>query len=237
MIELKLGKITSKELSAWFNISDSSFRKAENKKKYLEILTKYADFHLVTKGNGNTVYIDAIYEPIYTGEAGPSPRQRIKELVQQNWNEHGLDTCSRVASQNYPILKQEGYTIAESTNYRYTCDGRTELWGSPMKRTSGSLGSCRYEYAKIAVNGAIVPLNAEEQKIKDQLIKKYFGNLNEWTLGVVEDLKKGRITEEEAGQALKNLDAHGEYLSWKGELEAAIGNPIVKATRVEESAF
>lgn len=237
MIKLHLGKMSGKEMAAWFNMSTSNYSKTEIRQQCYRILEKYAKYHLENRNGGKVVVIDEIYVDEYIGEQGPPARARIKELVQQNWNEHGLDTCSRVASQNYPILKQEGYTIAESTNYRYTCDGRTELWGSPMKRTSGSLGSCRYEYAKIAANGAIVPLNAEEQKIKDQLIKKYFGNLNEWTLGVVEDLKKGRITEEEAGQALKNLDAHGEYLSWKGELEAAIGNPIVKATRVEESAF
>jgi hypothetical protein len=101
-----------------------------------------------------------------------------------------------------------------------------------MKRTSGSLGSCHYEYAKLLPNGAIAPFTPEEEQIKTRLIKKYFGDLNEWTLGVVEDLKKGRITEEEAGQALKNLDSHGEYVSWKVELEQAIGTPIVKATRV-----
>lgn len=142
--------------------------------------------------------------------------------------------CSRVAKVNYPILKSEGYTLAEITNYIYTCKGRTELWGSPVKRTSGELGSCRYEYGELLPDGTIIPLTPEQQKIKNRLIKKYFGDLHEWTVGVVEDLKKGRITEEEAGQALRNLDARGEYLAWKCELEATLGIRIAKGTRVEE---
>ena len=148
MKELKTGKVTGKELAQWFGVSDSCFRKAENKARFLTILKKYADYHVVVKGNGAQIIIDAIYESCYIDEKGPSARQRVKELVEQTWDTDGLDSCSRVAREIYPILQAEEYSIAESTNYRYTCDGRTELWGSPVKLTAGEKGHCRYEWCK-----------------------------------------------------------------------------------------
>lgn len=237
--KLHLGKMTGKEMAAWFDISPSHYSKTEVRNKCYDILSKYAQYHLEVKGNGKTVVIDEIYEDQYKGERGPRARERVKELVQQNWNANGLDSCSKVADKNYPILQAEGFTIAESTNYSYTCAGRTELWGSPMKRTNGELGYCRYEYCKEAPDGQLISLNEEEQKIKREVTEKYFGNLEDFTLGIAEDIKSGKITAEEAGFALANLDSHGEYLAWKNELETRLGCRIYKGTRVykEESAW
>lgn len=232
--KLHLGKMSGKEMAAWFNISASHYSKTDVRNKCYEILSRYAKFHLETKGNGKVVVIDEIYEEEYKGEKGSRARQRVKELVQQNWNDSGLDSCSKVADKNYPILQAEGFAIAESTNYSYTCAGRTELWGSPMKRTSGELGYCRYEYCKMGLKGELIPLDEEEQKIKRQVTEKYFGNLEDFTLGIADDVKRGKITAEEAGLALANLGSHGEYLAWKNELEAKLGCKIYKGTRIYE---
>lgn len=232
MKKLTLGKILNKDLADWFGISASRLSRIEIKRKYLFILDQYAKFRLIESGRGTTIYIDEIYEDTYQGEKGSPAKQRVKELVQQNWSKSGLDSCARVAKTNYPILQSEGYAITETTNYNYTCKGRTELWGSPMKRTTGELGSCHYEYGRVMPNGEIIALTEEQQKIKNRLVKKYFGDLQEWTLGVIDDLKHSRITEEEAGQALRNLNSRGEYLAWKTELETTLGFPIAKGTRV-----
>lgn len=237
--KLHLGKMTGKELAAWFQISLSHYSKTDVRARCYDTLTKYAKFHLEVKGNGKVVIIDEIYEDEYKGEKGSPVRQRVKELVQLNWNASSLDSCAIVADKNYPILQAEGFTIAQSTNYTYTCAGRTELWGSPMKRTSGELGYCRYEYCKAGPEGELIPLTETEQKIKRQVTEKYFGNLEDFTLGIADDIKSGKITAEEAGLALANLDSHGEYKAWKTELEARLGCKIYKGTRVyvEESAF
>ena len=68
-----------------------------------------------------------------------------------------------------------------------------------------------------------MPLTIEEERIKQEVTKKYFGSLESWTLGILDDLKKKKITQEEAGQALENLDAHGEFSAWRAELEARLG--------------
>lgn len=237
--KLHLGKMTGKEMAAWFEISPSHYSKTDVRNECYEVLTRYAKFHLEVKGNGKVVFIDEIYEEEYKGKKGPPARQRVKELVQQNWDKNGLDSCAKVADKNYPILQAEGYTIAESTNYNYTCAGRTELWGSPMKRTNGEFGYCRYEYCKEDEKGQLIPFNEEEQKIKRQITEKYFGNLEDFTLGIVDDVKCGKITAEEAGLALANLGSHGEYLAWRSELETRLGCKVYKGTRKyeEKSAF
>lgn len=234
---LKLGKISAETIAKWMGKTRRYLNLHKN--ECYNILSQYCRFHFIKTGNGESVYIDEIYEATYQGQDGPPAKERVKELTEQNWSIDGLDTCSNVAQKNYPMLKNEGYEISEGTNYRYTCAGRTELWGSPMYRTEGTKGHCRYEYCKVDEQGNLVPFSAEEQKIKEELIKKYFGNLSEWTLGIADDLKRGRISKEEAADALERLDEHGDYLAWLNELEAKIGCKIKKATHVfkQESAF
>ena len=55
MKELKLGKVTSKELAEWFGIKPSSF--ANMKAKKLEELKNYADFEIKNR----SIYIKEIY--------------------------------------------------------------------------------------------------------------------------------------------------------------------------------
>ena len=231
---LHLGKMTGKELANWFKISVSHYSKPEVRAKCYNILTKYAAYHLEAKGNGKVVVIDEIYEAYYIDEKGPPARQRVKELVELTWDEDGLDSCARVADEIYPILQSEKYEIAKSTNYKYTCSGRTELWGSPVKLTAGERGRCRYEWCKKDSNGKLIPFTVEEEAIKQEITKKYFGSLESWTLGILDDLKKKKITQEEAGAALQSLDAHGEFSAWKAEVESRIGQPIYKGTRITD---
>ena len=230
---LKLGKMSAEAIAKWMGRSRTYFK--THKEECFATLSKYCKFHLVKTGHGESIYIDEIYIADFQGFNGPPARERVKELTYTNWSETGLDTCTNVAKKNYPMLKDEGYEISKETNYRYTCVGRTELWGCPAKRTEGSKVRSRYEYCKVDEQGNLVPFTEEEQKIKEELIKKYFGNLSEWTLGIADDLKRGRISKEEAADALEGLDEHGEYTCWLGELEARIGAPIRKATRIQEN--
>ena len=227
-MQLKLGKMTSTELGLWFRVAAGTIR--NNKDKYYNILARYCKFH--EEGDKRkTLYIDEIYEAEFSALQGPKPFQRVKELTKQNWSSDGLDSCAKVANKNYPLLREEGYQLTEGTNYTYTCKSRTELWGSPMKLTSGELGQCRYEYCKI-INGELVPFTIEEQEIKRQITEKYFGRLEDFTLGILDDLQSGKITKEEAGDALTNLTLHGDYWAWKHELMKALNCEIYKATRI-----
>ena len=60
MEELKLGKITLKELASWFNIGYSSIR--NKREKYLKELEEYADFKFTERGG---VEVINIYIPVY----------------------------------------------------------------------------------------------------------------------------------------------------------------------------
>lgn len=228
-MQLYLGKITLTDLAQWFQISAGTLR--NNKTKYLQVLNRYCRFH--EEGDKRKVIvIDEIFESEFETLAGPTSFQRVKELTEQNWSYDGLDSCAHVAEKNYPTLKEEGYKISEGTNYNYTCRSRTELWGSPMKLTIGEKGSCRYEYCKQDKYGNYIPFTSQEEEIKRQVTKKYFGNLEDFTLGILDDMKNGKISKFEAGEALANLDNHGQYHAWKAELEERIGSPIYKGTRI-----
>lgn len=227
-MQLKLGKMTSTDLGIWFGVSAGTIR--NNKEKYHAVLKKYCKFH--EEGDKRkTLYIDEIYEATFGALEGPRPFQRVKELTYQNWAADGLDSCAKVAHKNYPILQQEGIALTEGTTYSYTCQSRTELWGSPAKLTNGELGCCRYEYCK-AVGDKLIPFTTEEQAIKQQVTEKYFGRLEDFTLGILEDLSLKKINVEEAGQALAGLEEHGNYLAWKAELSERLNCTIYKGTRI-----
>lgn len=63
MEQLKLGKISWRELSTWFGLKPDSLTKssATIRQKKLKILKAYAKYHLDEKGK---IVIDEIYEPM-----------------------------------------------------------------------------------------------------------------------------------------------------------------------------
>lgn len=71
MEQLKLGKVSWRELSTWFGLSPDAKPKAREKK--LNILATYAKYHLDEKGK---LIIDEIYEPIYS---------KAYDIIAQEW--------------------------------------------------------------------------------------------------------------------------------------------------------
>lgn len=63
-MELHLGKMTQKELSLWFGLSEKglSNASASAREKKFEILKNFADYHF----EGKSIYIDRIINPTYT---------------------------------------------------------------------------------------------------------------------------------------------------------------------------
>ena len=119
-MKLHLGKMTTKELAEWFGISGSTFRKKESKEKRLEVLKKYAAYHL--EGDKNkTVVIDEIYEDTYIADEGSPAYQCVRDLTIENWGTNGYDTCAHVAEKIYPEVQERGHKIKATTNYRYVC--------------------------------------------------------------------------------------------------------------------
>ena len=113
--KLELKVYGNKELAEWFGITVNSF--SNQKKKKLQELRAFADFEQV--GNKQKkVKITYIYEPVYSKQ-GCVTFNKIKDQVDEVWDESGLDTCKRVSEK---IMEKNNYTLAvkDSTVYNYT---------------------------------------------------------------------------------------------------------------------
>lgn len=237
MKQLKLGKITSKELADWFGISYGSFRVCKQQK--LEELKLYCTFDEVYGG----VMINEIYDENNITYIKDSKKNYdlIKASFDEEWNSNGIDTCSNVAYKIYDKHKNE-LTIGDNTAYRYALKVRNELYGIPNIGL-GPLGSCFYLWCRKEFdkgNNLVIytELSDEEQEIKKKLMKKYFSTDVEKEIMVAEMVRMGEITKAEAYDALcemKNLNTAG-FMAFKKELEKAIGCEIVKATFIERNS-
>ena len=235
-MELKIGKMTTKELAQWFGISYGSFRTCKESK--LKELEDYAEFDIIYGG----IIITKIKDD--TMKKYIKLSHKSKEIVfnafDEEWNKSGVDTCANVAIKIYDKHKNE-LTIAPNTTYNYTIAARNELYGRPYV-DMGKLGNCRYIWVKIVdvdENTGLKTLevfNEEEEKVKKELLKKYFKTDEEKELMVAEMVERGEITKAEGYDMLcdlKNLTEAG-FMAFKAELEAKIGVSVLKGTVIEK---
>lgn len=231
-MELKLGKMTGKELAEWFGIGEGSFK--NNKEKKLEELKYFADYHL--EGNKTKkVIIDKIYEPVYSKKEGGDTYQEVINKIDEIWSENGLDSCSRVGYEICELLDKEGVSKTPGTIIEYTRKGRNELYGKPFQE-GGKLGNCIYIWCKRdAETGRYNFLTEEEQKIKSQLQTKYFGDVTEKQILVKGMVEVGEISKEEAWDVLEELTnmRTGNFMMFLKELQQKVGCQVVRGTLVE----
>lgn len=232
-MELKLGKMTNKDLAEWFGISPNSLSKNITAK--LEELKYFANYHL--EGNKTKkVVIDEILEPVYQ-KRGSETYNKVKNNIDNVWDESGYDTCSRVGGAIYEKLKgeDEHFNYALSTVVNYTRKGRNELYGVPFGE-EGVLGSCVYQWCKKdEETGKIRALTDEENEIKEQLQKKYFGNASEKQIIVQAMVESGELPKEQAWEmltALTNMKGNN-FIMFLQELQAVLGHQVVRGTHIE----
>ena len=229
MKELKLGKVTSKELAEWFGIKPSSF--ANMKAKKLEELKKYADFEIKNR----SIYIKEIYISEYIKM---KHFDLVKDSLVELWCPNNLDTCKNVTKKLTKKYDKEELPLQESSLYNYTRASRDELFGKPLKNSRGTLGKCEYEWVK-EVDGetnTYEALTDEERQTFQSLMKKYFGNMEEKALIVEMSVKKGEIKKEEAWEVYEELTNMNDksFVDFLHEAEELIGYKIVRATRIDK---
>lgn len=237
-LELKVGMMTNKELANWFGISASSF--SHDKKRKLKELQSYADYELVGDKT-QKIKIKKVYEPKYI-KKGSQSFEFIKSKLNEVWSDDGLDSCKRVC---YEILETSELMIADSTAYHYTLKSRDDLFGKPFQE-AGVLGSCKYVWCKQNEMGKLCFLTEEEERQKEFLIKKYFGDATEKQIIVQGMVEAGEITKEQAWDVLTRMTnmKGNNFLAFLRELQETIGCKIIRGTLVErmlledkESAF
>lgn len=231
MKELHLGVMKNKELAEWFGIKPASLR--SNRGTKLKELGLYAEFEDIPGG----VNIKKILGELSYNKQGSKAKQIIKDVFDEEWSPNGIDTCRNVSSKIYTKYKNE-LAIMESTTYNYTRLARNELYGKPFM-DAGLLGQCKYLWCKQEQleDGTIVltEFTAEEQEIKQRLMKKYFATNEEKDILIREMVEAGEISKEEAYDLTceyRGLNQAG-FMGFKMELEQMIGCPITKGTIIE----
>ena len=227
MKELKEGIISTKELAEWFGIKPNSF--SRSKKAKLEELKNFATYKVISP---TKIEIKKVINPIYIKES--KAYQIIKNKIDEFWNEDGLDSCKRVGEQMQKELNKE-LALAPSTVYNYTRKGRNELYGVPFKER-GAIGSCTYLWCKKegdGVNTQYRRLTEEEEQIKQDLLKKYFGNATEKQVIVKAMVEAGEIQKEEAWEVLEELtNMKDNFMPFLGELQEKLQCQVVRGTLV-----
>lgn len=234
MKELKTGVVQTKELAEWFGIKPSSFNVTKQKK--LEELKDFADYQIISS---TKIKITKVKNPIYIKQQSKA-YQLIINKIDECWNKDGLDSCKRVGQQISQELNKE-LALSPTTVYNYTRKGRNELYGTPFK-SRGSLGYCTYLWCKKegdGVNTQYRQLTKEEEKIKKDLIKKYFGDASEKQVIVNAMVKAGEIKKEEAWDVLTELThMENNFMPFLFELQEKLHCQVVRGTLVtRDSTF
>lgn len=187
-MELKKGKMSTKDLATWMNMNYSTFR--NHKKRNLEILHKFCDFEQVYGG----IFIKEVYEPIYYQNMPDDEKVFLEEIKVAN---EGLSTVSgmsrklREFNENYKSLSDSQVRRRMSKwNYLFG------LYEGGRKQAMGEYGSRKYVYAiMISSYNQYRSLTQEENKLFTHILKSILGDQ-------VEKVKQMMLLD----QAFKNSD-------------------------------
>lgn len=172
MKELKLGKMTSRELADWMNVSYYSYRNAIP--KYLKRLEDYADFEPVYGG----VIIKEIY--IFSYNKDTALKTDILFLQTVEDSEEHLTTISGASR----LLQDNFENKSERTVNRQLSKSRDRMFGSTQGQDqkalicSGPMGTRQYVWAvKLDDFNHYRYMSEEEEQVFDALIEQTYGNI------------------------------------------------------------
>jgi hypothetical protein len=225
--ELHLGKMSMMELADWFGKNPATL--SRQKTEYLSKLEKYCDFEELPSGKIN---ITAIHTSAFSGSGN---KQIIKNNFCKEWNDNGLDTAKNVAEK---IMDNNELNISDGTAYVYTLQARNELYNKPFCGR-GEKGCCEYVWCVELGGGQYRELTPQEQEVKTELLKKYFGDASEKQLMVEAMVKAGEITEAEAFSVLKQMTGmnNAGFYGFLKELNKRLNCKVIKATKLINSAW
>lgn len=225
--------MTTQEIAEWFGLKTKQY--LNHRAEKLNQLKEYAEF-TTEKGK---IYITKILHPEYVKKSMNKNYTIVKDNFDNTWNPKGIDTSKRVADEMFSKKDQLNLTLSPSSTYIYVNEAKRELYGIP-KKMRGTHGMCHYILAKKGENGDYpVELNEEENKIKNDLIKKYFFDGKENAIVIIQQMiETGEIDEKDAWNEFKNLTNPGfTYSNFIAELEQKLNCKIIRATKIEKQAF
>lgn len=233
-----MGLFTNKEFAQWRGVSQTSI--TSHKVKYLKELSSYAEWHK----QGRKVYIDKVIDPIYQ----PKRKEnlvRMAKYFDKEWKPGKPDTCKHVAQKIVRDCERDGepLNLASRTVYNNIVRIRTEEYGHPFKER-GQLGRCIYVLCK-QIDEDYELFTDDQRRLKDRLLKLYFGDVTEKALMTKLMVEDGEIEKDQAWQYFEDISSIGrkdKYVCFLNDLEEKIGEKVARATllltdETQESAF
>lgn len=208
-MELKLGKMTMKELSLWFGrhekyISNSSKSAREKAFKKLSV---YADYHW----EGKSLIIDKIKHPVYT-----KAFDIIEEEFPKNWGDVGdsylrqnkIDTCARVGAAIWSKYSEVKGQIKLVTAKSYVNKVKVNQYGHNYLDDAGTKG--RSEYVWMNEDGTAM-LSDEQMTILKECVKEAYNTFDEKVAAIDDDFRHGLINKEERDKAVGEIETISNY--------------------------
>lgn len=234
MKELTVGEKTNKELAEWMGIAAKTFN--NNKEKQLEKISYFADFHL----EGKKVVIDEVYDPIYDKNKTRTCVQ-IGNLVPTLWNESNLDTVVNLVDKVIDYYEENDpdnkiLKLSKNTIRVYLGQGRNDAYGSPLKKNGGKLGDCCFLWCMELENTEKYRdyrfFTPEEEEIKRQIYRRYYGDADDQMLNLHLAYKNGEISKDELAEYFEHMDDdnNSKYMGFIGDLREALGGNVAHVT-------
>ena len=208
------------EIAQFFNIAPSTFKshkfeKLEELKNYV-LFTDQNDKIWVEKVIGSAYYLGTLEE-----------RRSFKRMMFNCLKNNIVNELSlaRAMKKAYAADLQD-YSLKELIYYiRYYI---TEYYGNSI--AEGLKGKKEYSFY-IKEAGVLKPLSAQ-QKIKDNMIQQWFGNLSEKVLIIQDMINNKELTKEEAWDFLEDIASLDSFDTFKVSFERAVSASVTHGCRV-----
>ena len=225
-MELRLGKMTSKEIAEWFGITYGTLRNKMD--KYCEVLTMYADFDKVYGG----FQIKEIFIKEYDKKLNVNnDLMFIKEIMQCN---EGLASITGMARKF-----EKDFDIKECSIRRQLTASRDRLFGKSqgLSPSKGVMGMREYVWAiKVSDMNEYRSFTAEENELFDALIRKVYGNVEpERAKGaaMLEKMFKDSDMSKEEYFYLKETNGFDFFQEVVNKFKDVTGQVVTHATKYE----
>lgn len=223
-MELKEGIMTNREMAEWFGCSLTTFTR--NRPNWVKRLDDYCDYKLVRGG----VIISNIRLFCYI-------KNKNYKIIQDNfskyWKGGQLDTAKHVGTQIYDDFHKE-LNIGERTTVLYVGQERRVRYGRPFG-APGTKGDCVYIWCTKDDNGVPIYLTEDEERIKKELLKKYFGTADEKSLLVKQMIQEGQIKKSEAWEYYEEITQMDKYFKvFLDEFYNMTGHWLIRGTVIND---
>lgn len=227
---LKLGKMTSRELAQWFNISYNTYKNKIN--KYLEVLENYCEFDKIYGGvNIKEIYVEE-YDKTLNFKDDKLYLEEIQRCVETQ------DGLSTIAGMSRKLCQQGEYQSVRTARYRLG-KSKSRLFGNPKELiSSGTSGTSQYLWAiKIDNYNRYRLMSEEEQNILNNIIASIYTSDTSY-----EDIKKCallddllRTNEIDVQEYFEQKDqiTSGNFVSCLFQFKEVTGLTLVRCTRHE----